>query len=163
MGRVHHVKKARKDNKAAGIKKGQEYWWVAHKTARGGFKRYFTKPPRPSQCTQSDFYQALYGLQEEMQDAKAETMGEVEGLRDSWAEQAREIGSEQQDKFDNMPEGLQQGETGQLLEERANAMNEYADEIEGVDCDLDESEGHDSELEQANECLQQIINLDCGV
>lgn len=162
MGRVHHVKKARKARKDAGIKKGQEYWWVAFKTARGGFKRYFTKPPRPSQCTQSEFYSALYGLQEEIEDAKPTDMADLESMRDEWASRARDIGQEQQDKFDNMPEGLQQGDTGQLLEERAQAMDEYADEIEGVDCERDE-EAEPEESAQVERVLQEIASVSCNV
>lgn len=159
MGRVHHVKKARKDNKAAGIKKGQEYWWVAHKTARGGFKRYFHKRPRPSQCTQSEFYSALYELQERMEDAAPASMDDLASLRDEWASRAREIGEDQQSKFDNMPDGLQQGTTGQLLEDRASAMDGYADEIENVDCELEE--GDESEDEQVERALDEIRNVSC--
>ena len=46
------------------------------------------------------------------------------------AEALRELGSEQQEKYDNMPEGLQQGDTGQMLEERASNCESWADEIE---------------------------------
>ena len=46
------------------------------------------------------------------------------------AEALRELGSEQQEKYDNMPGGLQQRDNGQMLEERASNCESWADEIE---------------------------------
>lgn len=57
-----------------------------------------------------------------MADACSPKANDLESL----AEQVREFGEEQQGKFDNMPEGLQQGDTGQLLEERASNMEQAA-------------------------------------
>lgn len=148
MGRVHHVKKARKDNPARGIKKGQEYWWAGYRLGRSSFKRYWAKPPRPSQVTASDFLANAWGIQEEMQDAQPADQAELETLRDDWAERIREIADECQEKFDNMPDGLQQGDTGQLLESRVESMESWADEVEGVDVDWEAAEPDEDATEE---------------
>ncbi len=56
MARAHFVKKARKDNPAAGIKAGDSYYWW--KFRRGG-KHYSKTAPRPSQLTQSEYLRRL--------------------------------------------------------------------------------------------------------
>jgi hypothetical protein len=42
----------------------------------------------------------------------------------------REIADAEQGKFDNMPEGLQEGEKGQAISEAAEALGEVADHLE---------------------------------
>jgi hypothetical protein len=42
-----------------------------------------------------------------------------------------------------MPDGLQDGDTGQMLEDRANKCNEIADELDGLT--LDDSDKEDDE------------------
>ena len=59
------------------------------------------------------------------------------------AEQLRELGQECQDKFDNIPEGLQQGDTGQLLENRAQECEAKADELESAAGEVESLELHD--------------------
>lgn len=80
-------------------------------------------------------------------------MEELRDLREGWAEQAREIGQMQQDKLDNMPDGLRDGDTGAFLQERADACEAWADEIEAaelpdpVDYEPDIDEGASEEDE----------------
>ncbi len=49
------------------------------------------------------------------------------------AQRLRDLADECTEKHDNMPEGLQQGDSGQLLEERADMCNSAADELDGID------------------------------
>lgn len=148
MARAHFVKKARKPNAvvtAADIKRannGEEgaasYWWWAF---RYGGKHFSKTKPKASQLTQSEFYAAVYGLQEARDAFVATDKESLEGAVAEWVDRAREIAEECREKFDNMPEGLQQGDTGQLLEERAEAMDAYADELESIDLeDMDEDQ-----------------------
>jgi flagellar biosynthesis chaperone FliJ len=124
MAKVTFVKSARKDNPVA--KKGESYyWWKPMVGGRGGAKRYSKERPSRSQLTQSEFLSALYGI-EDGDMASAQTPEEFKSI----AEALRDLGQEQQDKYDNMPEGLQQGDTGQMLEERAQNCESWADEIE---------------------------------
>lgn len=139
MPRVHFVKSARKDNPVA--KKGESYyWWKPMVGGRGGAKRFSKEQPSRSQTTQSEFLGGLYAIEDDML-AKADS---PEALREA-AENLRELGQEQQDKFDNMPEGLQQGDSGQMLEERANGCEEWASHIDQV---ADELENSLSDIEE---------------
>lgn len=124
MAKVHFVKSARKDNPVA--KKGESYyWWKPMVGGRGGAKRFSKEYPSRSQTTQSEFLSSLYGIEDgSMKDAQ--TPEDFKAV----AEELRELGQEQQDKYDNMPEGLQQGDTGQVLEERAQNCESWADEID---------------------------------
>lgn len=44
----------------------------------------------------------------------------------------REMADSEQEKFDDMPEGLQQGERGEALEQAADALAQGADEMESA-------------------------------
>lgn len=124
MAKVHFVKAARKDNPVA--KAGESYyWWKPMVGGRGGAKRYSKERPSRSQLTQSDFLSSLYGI-EDGDMANAQSPEDFRGV----AEALRELGQEQQEKYDNMPDGLQQGDTGQMLEERASGCDSWADEID---------------------------------
>lgn len=116
-------RKARKAYPEQGIEKGEEYYYWKIKLARGGLTRRSKTYPKPSQLNLG-FTGQLGDLQESLSAAS-----DLDGLR-GVAEEIRELGGEQQEKFDNMPDGLQQGDTGQLLEERASALESWADEIE---------------------------------
>jgi hypothetical protein len=135
MAKVHEVKSARKANKAAGIKVGDSYYWWAF---RFGGKRVSKTYPRRSQLTQSEFYSAVYDLEDRIGDMKIEDYATAEDLKsdlEDIASEIRQLGEEQDDKFNNMPEGLQQGDVGQLLEERRDACESWADELEAIDAD----------------------------
>lgn len=128
MARAKLVKAA-KDYPQFGIVKGQQhYYWKLMTGPRSSRTFRQVDPPRPSQLTSSAFLGAMGDLEVEMSgfthdDGLPETL-------DNYAESIRSLGQEEQDKFDNMPEGFQQGETGQLLEERANNCEAWADEID---------------------------------
>lgn len=160
MPRVHFVKKARKDNDRCGVKAGESYFWWQNRGSGGkgaGIKRCSKTRPRQSQLTMSDFYSAVYSLQEDIEDAigTITEIGDLESMRDEWAQQARDIGTDQSDKLANMPEGLQQGPTGELLQERADACETWAEEIEGIEIPDPDDFAEDDEPEAA---LQQAID-----
>jgi DnaJ-class molecular chaperone len=138
MARATFVKAARKDYPAHGIKAGESYWWW--KFRYGG--KYFSKSaPTRSQLTQSSFYSQLYDIQ----DRVAALVGD-ENLPDeveSIASDLRDLASECEDNRSNMPDQLQDSDTGQLLEERAQALNDAADALEGIDFDMDFNETAD--------------------
>jgi hypothetical protein len=148
MARLHY-RKARKDYPANGIKRGDMYYFAQIKTGPRSSRtiRSLTKP-RPSQLN-TGFAGLIGDIQEDF-----ERIEDVDGLREM-AETIRELGSEQQEKFDNMPEGLQQGDVGQLLEERAQECESWADEIDQA-CDeyetecsnIDEMDAGDLELDE---------------
>ncbi len=161
MPRVHTVKSARKARPEMGLEVGETYHWWKFKNRFGNGTIVRSKTyPRASQLTRSEFLGAMYGIQEEIEDLEADedlesTVGDIAG-------RARELGEEQTEKRENMPESLQDGDTGSLLEERSQAMSDWADELEGVsfparsdyegdedDEDDDGQEDYDSDLEEA--------------
>ena len=163
MTRAHFVQSARKDNPVA--KRGESYYWWKF---RYGGKRYSKTKPKQSQLTQSEFWSAVYSLQEsliEPDDMDAceasieEAKGELENLRD-----------ETQSKLENMPQGLQDGDTGQLLQERIDALEEAINTLESVDTGFDEPEedadADGAEADRAhevwNEVTEAIDSISCS-
>ncbi|MBL4596905.1 MAG: hypothetical protein JKX99_10055 [Robiginitomaculum sp.] len=47
------------------------------------------------------------------------------------------IAEEEEEKFDNMPEGLQEGGIGQAIEEARDMLNDHAAEIANGACELE--------------------------
>jgi hypothetical protein len=116
---------ARKDYPANNIAKGEVYWFVQIKTGPRSSSVLRQKTPfKRQQLTGSDYLRQLY----EWEDRKAEisSMDDAQELADDIGT----LGEEQQEKFDNMPEGLQSGDSGQMLEARANGCEAAKGEIE---------------------------------
>jgi hypothetical protein len=134
MPRVTFVKKARKDHPAGGIKKGESYYWWKF---RHGGKHYSRKRPRPSQLTMSDKLSRLYAAQESVEDALRDSC-----LPEDWrstveeaANEVREIGEEYQESCDNIRDQFTDSPTADECEEKAEACQSLADELEGLDFD----------------------------
>lgn len=158
MPRVHHVKKARKAKPKHGIKVGDSYfWWKTRmKGMKAGTMHYSKTRPRPSQLTMSEYFGTAYAIQENIEDAceNVETKEDVQMLAETFresAEQVRELGEQQEEKFNNMPEGLQQGDTGQLLEQRSQQCQTVADELEAAGDSLESWEPDLTDIDQPEE------------
>lgn len=122
---------ARKDYPAQGIKKGDMYysWALYHQPTQKSLTR-----PRPSQLTSSDKMSRAYAIAESVEDMQATATVPsdlVESLNNA-ASDARDLADEYQESLDNMPEGLQQGSTGEEIQAKVDALNEYADECENA-------------------------------
>lgn len=175
MPRVHFVKKARKDNPRAGVKKGESYYWWSNRLPgrKAGIKHYSKTPPKPSQVTGNPYVAATLSIEEDFaglpQDVS--TIEELESVAESLqdlAQQAEELGEEQEEKLRNMPQGLQEGDTGQLLQSRvdgcsdmAEALRSAADEISGFEIDedgVDDSNTlEDATKEQCQNALENAL------
>ncbi len=118
---------ARKDYPNSGISKGDTYYFTKIKLARGGRIMRSKTPFKPSQLTLSPFKSGWLATQE----AWDESGKEADAMREA-AEAIRSLGEDARGSFDNMPEGLQQGDTGQTLEARADKCNEVADQLESL-------------------------------
>lgn len=70
------------------------------------------------------------------------------GVSDSTPEELRDaiegIMDEQQERLDNMPEGLQEGDVGQLLQERIDACESTMYELDSIDIDSLKSDALES-------------------
>lgn len=123
-------RKARKAYPDNGIEKGQQYYYCKIKTGpRSSRVLRQLKPFKRSQLTSSEFLGRQYDLEEQL-----EEMETGEGLADQAqeiADEIRALGEEQEEKLQNMPDQLQYSPTGELLQERYDGCNEWADNIEG--------------------------------
>lgn len=130
MAKANFVKAAAKDYPNAGVKKGEGYWWWKHFR---GSKQISKKQPRPSQLTSSEFLSTVYSALESLEDldngmTDAGVADTIQGVADD----IREAGEQAQENFNNMPDGLQQGDTGQMLEQRANDAEDLASQLEDI-------------------------------
>jgi len=151
MPRVHH-RKARKDYPEAGIAKGDMYYTTSIKTGAYSSRTLRQKTPfKQSQLTTSEFRQEWYSAQEEW-DASDKS---ADAAREA-AEAIRAAGEGAQERYDAMPDGLQQGETGCMLEERASTadtvasnIDTFAEELEGLDReDFEDEDAFEDEIER---------------
>lgn len=144
MPRVNTVTKARIDQGTcscgAEIKRGDPYKWI--KFRFGGRRiKCGSCSFKPSDLTQSEFLSQVYDLNDRIE-ALSDDM-ELDDLRLQLEEIASEfenLGSECEEKRENMPEQFQDGEAGQLLEQRASDCQDISGNLEGIDCDFDEEE-----------------------
>jgi len=130
MAKATFVKCARKDVPNSDIKKGESYYWWKF---RFGGRHVSRTAPRPSQLTQSEFLSTQLEIEERINNLSCDTLEDLIAERDDLVSEIRTLGEAQQEKHDNMPEGLQDGDTGQLLDDRASSCEEWASELEGVD------------------------------
>jgi len=166
MPKVKHVK-ARKDYPQHGVEKGQMcYVWSLKTGPRSSRSFRQLTRPKPSQLTNSEFLGRAYELTEQVEDLTEE---DLEDQLQELVDEIECLGEEQDEKWNNMPEGLQQGSTGELLEGRRDMCQEWAYNLEAVKDNLpehpDESEDKyeeptepdekDSESENAHEAAME--------
>ena len=136
MPRVHR-RKARKDYPAEGIAKGDVYYsWKFRNTpvCRS------LNAPLPEQLTQSACQQEWIPLNREV----TEFDGSADDLKEL-AERFRTLGSDQEERRDNMPDSLQESPSAELLSERASECEEVADELDEFATRLEEEDGEAAE------------------
>lgn len=146
MPAVHFVKKARKDYPEHSIQKGESYYWWKF---RFGGKRVSKTPPNRRQLTQSDFQIGIYDLEDALGGLVADDS--IESRVEEIADQMESLADEQEDKRSNMPDQLQDSEVGSMLEERGEALREWAEELRNLDFDLESDTAEDLEEEAAEE------------
>lgn len=155
-----HVKqvKAAKDYPQFGIKKGDLHYYTKMKTGPRSSRELRQKTPfKRSQLTSSPFLSALYDWEDSKSDVGSHE--DIQGLADT----IREIGEEERSKFDNMPEGLQQGDTGQMLEQRAEACETAATELEEIASEWEQAlDEHTDLVEQAEKWADYVRRRDAG-
>lgn len=134
MPRVE-TRTARKDYPQDGIKKGDTYYYTKLKLQRGGIVKRSLKPFKASQLTTSPFKGGFLAAGEafEASDKSAEAMREA-------AEAIRSLAEEAQSSYDNLPEGFQMGDMGQMLENRVSECEGIADDLEDFAQQLDDLE-----------------------
>ena len=136
MPRVHHVKKARKDNPA--VKKGEPYYWWKFAFSP---KRFSKTRPRASQLTQSDKLSRYYEAQETIEDldAQGDIQSIIEVLQEV-AENIQEIADEYQEGADNILSHFEVSSTAEECEEKSYACESTAISIEEAISELENLE-----------------------
>lgn len=155
MARAHHVKKARKDIPNTDIRAGDSYWWW--KFRRGG-KRFSKTAPKRSQLTQSEYLSQLYELEDDIAQLPADSS--LADSIDDIVSRLRDMASECESKRENMPEQLQDSESGQLLEERKDTCENAADEIEGIDMSPFEADEEQTKIAREDDPDHDEVNSD---
>ena len=162
MPRVNRVEHCRKSPGACG-KCGEEIkikdayvWW---KFRYGGKCIRCAKPgcvPKPSDLTQSEFYGTLYSIQEA--GFTADTLEDLESERDDIKGQLEELRDEQEEKRSNMPESLQESDTGNTLQERYDALEEAVNNLDSVNFNKEDDETLDEAIERTRQELSDILD-----
>ena len=80
--------------------------------------------PKPRDLTRSEFQIAVYDIEDQLRCAS--DVSDVE----STIEDIQALGQEQEEKWENLPDQLKYGSTGELLEERRDNCEQWATEIE---------------------------------
>lgn len=173
--RVNRVEKCRQSPGKCGkcgceIKVGDPYRWWKFRYGGKQIRCLELKcNPRGSELTSNPFQSALLKITEDIEDAIGQARSQtdptiaISAFRDG-AEELRNLGQEQQEKLDNMPEGLQQGDTGQLLENRANECEDKACELESAadtaESDWENRSDDDEERGEQEICDSILDELD---
>ena len=173
MARLFTVKKARKAQgpcRKCGepIEAGTAYKYADKRLSGHGFASTRYKWHEGCPVRQSELMSGFAGeiqaivesVEEEM--ASSTCTSDLQTALECGASAIQDLASETREKFDNMPEGFQQGDTGQLLESRADALDEWGSELENAaqEMEEDKEEGVSDEewLEGRQERAQEAVD-----
>ncbi len=152
MPRVNRVEKARVDQGTCRcgkeIKRGDAYKWIKF---RFGGRRIKCADCdfKASELTQSEFLGQVYDLNDRIAAITDDmSLEDIQSEVDDIATEFENLASECEDKLSNMPEGLQQGSVGEMLQSRSDSCNEVAGNLQGVDFDFDEESERESAVEE---------------
>lgn len=154
---MHTVKKARKNYPKNGIGKGDSYYWW--KFRFGPVIRSKTFPKR-QQLTRSSFLLSLYNLE----DDTVFDRHDLEGSRDSFVPEIEQLKEECESSLENMPEQLQESSpAAETLRERIDGLESWVDDLEGVDCEIDEDLKGDEREERIQEIIDELESCSSGL
>lgn len=142
MAKVIYVRRARKAH-PGGIRRGESYFhWKPYRQARRTSKA----RPKPSQLARSPFLAALLRIQEGL--PTAGDPQDVAGAFDDAANDLEALAQDQEDSLANMPESLQQGDVGQLLERRSDVCRCLAEDLERAADEISSAEDDGLDVQQ---------------
>lgn len=143
------------------IAKGESYYWWAFK--RGG-KHFSKTAPRRSQLTQSSFKGSLYDLEDRISTLNVETKEDFDTEKEDILSEIDSLKDQCQESLDNMPESLQDAPTGQLLQERIEALESWYSDIENIEVDEKEEDESDEDYKQrVIEAGEELQNTSCDL
>lgn len=143
------------------INVGESYYtWCFY----GGQPQYSKERPKPSQLTQNWFKQELYSIQEKIEEFEPEDVEDVATFIDEIRDDAESLRDECQEHLDNMPEQLQDSDSGQTLQERIDNLDSIIGDIDNFDSEFEseiekeDDESDDEFLERQSEEKQQWLD-----
>ena len=143
------------------INVGESYYtWCFY----GGQPQYSKERPKPSQLTQNWFKQELYSIQEKIEEFEPEDVEDVATFVDDIRSDAESLRDECQEHLDNMPEQLQDSDSGQTLQERIDNLDSVIGDIDNFDSEFEseiekeDDETDDDFLERQSEEKQQWLD-----
>ena len=142
------------ENDEVFIAKGESYWWWAFQY---GGKHFSKTQPKASQLTQSNYLSQLYDIQERLNEVQVNSPGDVEFCIDEFKDEIENLKDETDSSLQNMPEQLQQVPTGELLQERIDALDNAISELESIDCDYEEPDDEMIKEEIGDSCTDEEI------
>lgn len=80
--------------------------------------------------------------------------------RDNIVSDLEYIRDDLQDRLDNMPEGLQQGDTGQLLQDRIDSIDAAISDLENIDFDEFDPEDEDQVIDYRVDIESALENIE---
>jgi vacuolar-type H+-ATPase subunit E/Vma4 len=93
-------------------------------------------------------------LSEQIEDANIQDCDELSSVKEDIQSELENLRDETQESLDNMPDSLQYSPTGELLQERIDAVESAVDEVECIDAEYDEDEPDlDDFREDPEDCL----------
>ena len=129
------------------------YYFTRYGSSRTETRTY----PKRSMLTGSSFLAQLYDLGDRIAEATTpEEMSGLETWRDELVSDFESLRDECQESLDNMPYQLQEAETGQMLQERIDKMEEIVSELESLEFELEEDEDEEQQLEDKLVEIQDI-------
>jgi hypothetical protein len=162
MTRAHFVKKAQKDYPEFGIKKGDSYWHWAF--AFGPKYKSKTQPTR-SQLTRSNFLSTLYSIEDGISNAFKEctTSDDLESSMEQLISDIEELRDETQNSLDNMPSQLQDADSGQLLQERIEALESWISDLQSIDLSIEDDLSDEEKANRIQEIIEEIEGYGIGL
>jgi hypothetical protein len=165
MPKVTFVKSARKDYPNQGITKGESYYhWSFMSGGKGGPKIRSKRKPRPSQLTQSEFWSQVLSWQESADD-KTPELSDIESEIGELKSDIEALRDEQLEKHDNLPPGLQDGPSGELIQGRYDALDEAYNILDSIEIpsleDLDFETPEEKADQVWGEVRDALSNISC--
>lgn len=140
MAKVNKVLKAAKDYPHINVKKGEPYfWWKFRHGSRVMSKTY----PHPSQLTQSEFLGEMMALEESIGELSFNDPSEVTDWIQETKDRMEELRDAQEEKKGNMPEGLQEGPIGEMLQARYDSLEDLINELDNIEADYEDPSDED--------------------
>jgi hypothetical protein len=126
--------KAGKDYPEIDVVKGEMYyWWQAFR----GPKQMSKTEPKPSQVASGKLAEAYMVAERIEADTHSlDVPDDIADMLDECASDIGDVADQYRESFENMPEGLQQGDTGQQLESNADELDAWKDQVESAAQDI---------------------------